>query len=181
MIKLKIGNLHFSIKMAVSWLPAFLLLIALSGCASTTDIGKYQNKDEYFNTINEQSKDRYALITLLDGQAFRVHNLNIGTDTTSWSDDKADDRISIQTSKLYSIQVTDRIGGLTHGLVYGILAGALAGASYALLIGKTSEVQEPPVLLGAIGGALVGAVSGTIIGVTVGEPSYFIINQRESK
>lgn len=181
MIKLRVANMHRTVKIVKALFPVFLLLIALSGCASTTDIGKYQNKDEYYNTINEQSQGRYALITLLDGQAFRVHNLNIGIDTTSWSEDKAVDRKSIQTSKLYSIQVTDRIGGLTHGLGYGVLAGALAGASYALLIGKTSEVQEPPVLLGAIGGALVGAVSGAIIGVTVGDPSYFIINQRESK
>ncbi|MGE5352517.1 MAG: hypothetical protein ACM3P0_10565 [Acidobacteriota bacterium] len=157
---------------------AFLLILTMSGCARTAMIEKGQSAEEYYRSINEKCKGKYALLTLMDKKAVRVYNICLGTDSTSWTD-LADEKTKfVQTGSVYSVQVTDRAGGAINGLGYGILGGALAGAALTALIDEPTAHPKFPVIFGVIGGALVGAVAGPILGVTAGEQYYFIINEK---
>ncbi|MGE5440199.1 MAG: hypothetical protein ACM3UR_10090, partial [Bacteroidota bacterium] len=163
-------------KMTKSVLAAMLFILALSGCARTTQIEKEQTKDEYYMNINEECENKYAVLRLQDKDPFRVYNVRIGPDTTSWTD-IADGKIkSVQTGSVYSVQVTDRAGGFLSGLAYGALCGAGAGIVYGNL--TDPQNHNGGRFLGLLGGALVGVIAGPVIGVTAGEQYYFIINEK---
>ncbi|HEX2868372.1 MAG TPA: hypothetical protein VHO03_15100 [Ignavibacteriales bacterium] len=162
--------------MAKSVFSAMLFILALSGCARTTYIEKEQTPGEYYLYINGECENSYAVLKLQDKEPFRVYNVNVGTDTTSWTDITDGKIKSVKTSDIYSVQVTDRAGGFLSGLAYGFLGGAAAGVAYGNLTDPHNRNGGP--YFGLLGGAVVGIVAGPIIGVTVGQPSYFIINEK---
>lgn len=163
--------------MTKSVLASMLFILALSGCARTTRIEKEQTTGEYYRYINGECENDYAVLKLQDGGTFRVYNVNVGLDTTSWMDMTSGKIKFVSTSNVYSVQVTDRAGGFLSGLAYGFLGGAAAGVAYGNLTDPQNLNGGP--YLGLLGGAVVGIIAGPIVGVTIGQPSYFIINEKK--
>ena len=158
-----------------------LFILTLSGCANTVRIEKEQTTDEYYMSINKKCEKEYVVLALQDKVPLRVYNVNVGIDSTTWMDITNGKYKTVQTSNVYSVQVTDRAGGALTGLGYGTLGGALAGAAYVSAVTGPTSHPGFSVIFGAIGGALVGAIAGPVLGVTIGKPSYFIINEKEQK
>lgn len=162
--------------MTKSVFTAILFILALSGCAQTNMIEKGQTTGDYYRNVNEQCQGGDAVLTLQDSSSFKVYNVNVGPDTTSWMD-IADGKIkSVQTSNVYSIKVKDRTAGFLYGLGWGLLCGAVAGRAYGYAT-DPQELNGGPAL-GLVGGAVVGLCAGSFIGVVLGQPSYFIINEK---
>lgn len=155
---------------------ALLLILALSGCAGTTKIDKQQTAGQYYMSINEKCENKYAVLRLQNKELFRVYNINVGIDSTTWKDVSSGNVKSVRTDSVYSVQVTNRAEGVLSGLALGVLGGAAAGFAY----GKMTDPMglNGGSYLGLLGGAVVGAVAGTILGVTIGGQSYFIINEK---
>lgn len=162
--------------MRKSLFAALLFILAFSGCAQTTMIENGQSAVDYYRGVNGQCEGKYCLLTLMDKEPFRVYNICVGVDSTSWTDLSSQKIKSVQTSNVYSVQVTDRAGGFLSGLAYGFLGGAAAGLAFGNLTDPQGHNGGP--LLGLLGGALVGAVAGPIIGFTAGHQYYFIINEK---
>ena len=156
-----------------------VLLLLLSGCASTWIVGQNVQNGENGQLTYRQLQDRLqgkAVCVILKDHRRILGNISeIAPDSVRLCNDASTTFLAVPTLQVWYIEKTDHANGGILGLLGGAAGGLLLGGALGeMLTPRDSELRGVGVGLAAVGGAGLGALGGTIYGAVHG-----IINRYE--
>jgi hypothetical protein len=134
-----------------------------------------KHSPDMYEHINEKLKGKRATVRLVQGQKYRVANITIKADSTSWLDVGTCDYYGVPTFELESVEIDRSRAGYGIALVI-ILAGGLGGSLAASKIMTDEDRNEMTGLAAfAVGGLCLGLgilLSLPVIFFTISKDKY---------
>lgn len=157
-------------------LPLLLLLALSSGCTHYRDV----NSAESLATVNTESQTHTTAIRLVSGEFSYVRGLRMASDSTTWVNPKTDRLVSVPTTAVRAVVITDRRRGGRKGLGRGFL---IFGGIGAAGVGHSCRGEEVFIscepgegaLLGALLFGIPGSLISGLVGLAVGDRTIYSV------
>lgn len=162
---------------------AFLLLVALTGCTTTSHIQSGSTSTDAATDVNEQSRDQNATLTLTTGAAEPAQQILVQPDSVRWVHAKTSAHHVTARECVETIRFDRPVNGFFQGLGIGTGAGLLAGGGTILGLEAAGQCEGYAALgCGLIGIGLftVGSVSGAIAGAVRGHQDVYVVEPTAS-
>ncbi|MHA2032341.1 MAG: hypothetical protein ACW99Q_23450 [Candidatus Kariarchaeaceae archaeon] len=151
------------------------------------------NDDNNFGDLNDKLKTETLTIGLVSGNIIFGKDIQLSSDSTSWSELHSGKYHTVQSSTIRDICVVNRSRSGKTGLVVGLIGGAVIGVimasseeyewldvvekGFRTAIGQEGESKIMRYSSGIIIGGLAGGLLGYTIGIIVGGTDKYVITQ----
>ncbi len=160
----------------------FFILLALTAfifaCMHTRHVAARE-----YDGVNEALKGKKVKIMLAEGRGFTGRDVQIAQDSTFWRESKLGGRLSIATSEINYLVLTNRARGAADGFWMGFLiAGGIGLGGRLLNSGEGGYLRfsddpfEDALATAFFAGTLYGLVLGLPIGAAVGSNERFVFS-----
>jgi hypothetical protein len=147
-------------------------------CTFTYKKPDSDNIDTFYSRINNYGKKFEAILFMNNQESYKVKNLFVQVDSTSYISYETNIFYKIRTSEIQYIEFRDQVSGAVGGLLFGLLGGLVIGLSgIALLMDDNEGHSNLGPAVAIIYGPTIGSVLGLLIGGIREDRKIFIINQ----
>jgi hypothetical protein len=167
-------------------------IILLNGCTWKQVI---PINDTNFDDLNDKLKAETVTIGLVSGNNIIGRDIQLSSDSTSWSELNSGKYHTVQTSTIRDICAMNRSRSGKIGLVVGLIGGGVIGViiasseeyewldvvekGFRIAIGQEGESKIMRYSSGIIIGGLAGGLLGYTIGTIVGSRDKYVITQNK--
>lgn len=140
----------------------FIITFFLLGCSHTYVVEK-NSTNEFIEKVNKKTKKKSGIIQTKSGKKYKVEEITVKVDSSSWIDTKTMSFEKSANSGLHKIVINDRAKGVVFGFLGGFVIGYAARDDPPDGLAPSFSAENKGVMTGAIM-ALIGGIGGAIIG-----------------